>query len=66
MDHGDEGQQECQVCHVTTYSKFTCFECHEHQFGEIQEKHEEVNLSTIQLNDCTECHIDGLVHESSD
>jgi hypothetical protein len=66
IDHGDEGQQECQVCHVATYSEYSCYECHEHPIDEIQDKHEELYLSTIQLADCTECHLDGQVHEVSD
>lgn len=66
IDHGEEGPQECQVCHVAAYSEYTCYECHEHPFDEIQDQHEELNLSPIQLADCTECHLDGLVHESSD
>lgn len=66
IDHGDEGSQECQVCHVATYSEYTCYECHEHQVEEIRDKHEELDLSAIQLADCTACHLDGLVHEGSE
>lgn len=65
IDHGDEGQQECQVCHVVNYSEYTCYECHEHRSEEILDKHKELNLSDIQLANCTECHLDGLVHESN-
>lgn len=63
IDHGDQGQLECQVCHVTTYSEYTCYECHEHRFDEVQDKHRDLNISAIQLAACTECHMDGLVHE---
>jgi hypothetical protein len=27
------------------------------------EKHKELNVTADRLADCTECHIDGLVHE---
>lgn len=66
IDHGEEGQKECQVCHVASYSEYTCYECHTHTLDEVQDKHDELNLSANQLAVCTECHLDGQVHEVSD
>jgi hypothetical protein len=63
IDHGDQGDVECQVCHVSTYSQYSCYECHEHEVEEMLEKHKELNVTADRLADCTECHIDGLVHE---
>jgi hypothetical protein len=66
IDHGEQGELECQVCHVVTYSDYSCYECHEHPIDKIQDKHRELDISAVQLAVCTECHIDGLVHEPDD
>jgi hypothetical protein len=66
IDHGDQGDVECQMCHVSTYNQYSCYECHEHQKEEVVEKHKELNVTAERLAACTECHIDGLVHEHNE
>ena len=63
IDHGDQGESECQTCHVATYSEYSCYTCHEHTAEEVLEKHDDLNLPAGQLAACTDCHLDGLVHE---
>lgn len=66
IDHGDQGDVECQMCHVSTYNQYSCYECHEHQKEEVVEKHKELDVNADRLAACTECHIDGLVHEHNE
>lgn len=64
IDHGDhQGESECQTCHVVTYSEYSCYACHEHLPEEVQDKHSDLNLLASELSRCTECHLDGQVHE---
>lgn len=64
IDHGDQGEVECTVCHLSTYSEYTCYGCHEHEVNEIADKHKDLDISTAELANCTECHLDGFVHEA--
>lgn len=63
INHGEQPGDDCQLCHVSSYEQYTCYACHEHDQEEIFEKHEELNLSQKQLQNCTDCHMDGLVHD---
>ena len=63
IDHGEEGESECETCHTSTYVQYTCFSCHEHAPAEIDDKHQDLNLDAVELSNCTECHLDGQVHE---
>ncbi len=66
IDHGGEGESECQTCHLATYGEYTCNSCHEHSPAEVADKHSDLNLIAEQLLRCTECHLDGQVHEIVD
>lgn len=63
IDHGEEGESACETCHTSTYAEYTCFSCHEHTPTEIDDKHKDFNLTPVELSNCTECHLDGQVHE---
>jgi hypothetical protein len=63
IDHGEEGELACETCHSSTYAEYTCFSCHEHTPAEIDDKHKDLNLAPLELSNCTECHLDGSVHE---
>jgi hypothetical protein len=64
IDHGDEGEIACATCHTESYVTYTCYNCHEHDPGEIREKHVEEGIP--EFDDCMECHADGRVHEEGD
>jgi hypothetical protein len=63
IDHGDQGESECQTCHIASYGEYSCYACHEHSLEEVQDKHSDLNLLAAELSICTECHLDGQVHE---
>lgn len=57
-DHGDEDQQEYQIGQVACLSKYTSDQWHEHPLDEIQEKHEELGLSVVQMATYTDHNMD--------
>ncbi len=64
LDHGEERQLDCIACHTTTsYTDYTCTTCHEHNPDEIQDEHDELNLTQEELLNCIECHPTGKEHE---
>lgn len=63
LNHGADGELACETCHATTYNEYTCFSCHEHSADEMNEEHKELNKTADELSNCTECHLDGRVHE---
>jgi hypothetical protein len=64
LDHGEEGLVTCEVCHTTRYTEYTCYGCHEHQPGEILEKHQDDGITGSRFEDCMTCHPNGLEDES--
>jgi hypothetical protein len=63
MDHGEGGLIYCETCHTTRYTEYTCYGCHEHQPGDILNKHREEGISQVELVDCMACHPDGVKHD---
>jgi len=59
LDHGEENQSICETCHISTYVEYTCYSCHEHKPGDIEKKHDEVNITRQELQDCAGCHPTG-------
>jgi hypothetical protein len=57
-DHGDEDQQEYQIGQLASLSKFTSYQWHEQPLDEIQEKHEELGLSVVQMTTYTDHNMD--------
>jgi hypothetical protein len=62
LDHGDEGQIACVTCHTTTFNEFTCVECH--SAAEIDDEHDELNITPLELADCASCHPTGTKDEA--
>jgi len=63
IDHGDQGLVACEVCHAVRYTEYTCYGCHEHQPGEMIEKHQEEGITGSQLEACVDCHPNGFKEE---
>jgi hypothetical protein len=61
LDHGATAPLTCSTCHVLKYPDYTCYGCHEHQPGEISEKHLEEGISQAELPECARCHPSGQV-----
>jgi predicted CXXCH cytochrome family protein len=61
LDHGGEGQIACATCHVTSMVTFTCAECHSPV--EMVDEHDELGLTSAELNACTTCHVTGTEAE---
>jgi hypothetical protein len=59
LDHGEEGEVACQTCHTGGYVEYTCYGCHEHEPGDIVEKHQEEGIQDEALLDCVVCHPAG-------
>jgi hypothetical protein len=59
LDHGSDTNVACETCHTNGYSEYSCYGCHEHQQGEIFEKHNDLNLTDQELADCMQCHPAG-------
>jgi hypothetical protein len=51
----------CTECHPVTndYSIFTCTSCHEHNQGEMDDEHDEVQGYVYESNACLACHPTG-------
>ena len=62
LDHGDEGQIACVTCHTMTFNEFTCGECHSAK--EVDDEHDEFNLSPTELAACARCHPTGTKEEA--
>ncbi|MCB0667141.1 MAG: hypothetical protein KDC80_15030, partial [Saprospiraceae bacterium] len=58
--HGGEWDQ-CQDCHQSgnNYSLFTCLECHEHNQGEMDKEHRNVQGYSYNSTSCLACHPTG-------
>lgn len=59
LDHGGQGEIACRICHPSSYVEYTCYGCHEHETGEIAEKHKEEGIQDDALLDCAGCHPSG-------
>lgn len=66
LDHGEQGEIACATCHTASYTQQTCYGCHEHDPGETQARHAELNLSADELNDCAACHPTGREAEEGE
>lgn len=55
-NHGGAGGK-CSTCHPSTYGQYSCYACHEHDRGEIEQKHREEGIGSF--SDCARCHPTG-------
>jgi hypothetical protein len=62
LDHGDDGQIPCATCHVDSMATFTCVDCH--ASAEMVDEHDELRLTSAELNACTTCHVTGTSAET--
>ncbi|MDX1384782.1 MAG: cytochrome c3 family protein, partial [Thermoanaerobaculia bacterium] len=65
IDSGAHSQLDCSECHFNpnNYAAFTCTNCHEHQQGEMNDKHDEVGGYVYESSACLACHPDGREHD---
>jgi hypothetical protein len=63
INHGDQGESACESCHLATYGEYTCYTCHEHSPEEVANQHHDLELTVDEISNCTECHLDGQVHD---
>ncbi|MBK8902524.1 MAG: cytochrome c3 family protein [Anaerolineaceae bacterium] len=67
LDHGEQGMLECTVCHTSTsYTTYDCTTCHEHSLEQVQDEHDELNITQAELFDCATCHPTGTEDEAED
>jgi hypothetical protein len=66
LDHGGQDVVACEVCHTDRYTEYTCYDCHEHQEGEVIEKHREEGITGTRFEDCMACHPTGLESEDEE
>jgi hypothetical protein len=55
LNHGDGAT--CATCHPSSFTTYTCYGCHEHDEGEVREKHLDEGINNFQ--NCMECHPTG-------
>ena len=55
LNHGDGAT--CATCHPSSFTSYTCYGCHEHNEGDIREKHLEEGIGNFE--NCMECHPTG-------
>jgi len=66
IDHGNQGKVDCQVCHIASYAEYSCYTCHDHDPAEIRAEHIEEGISASELENCAECHPNGLEEEEDE
>ncbi|MCP5094810.1 MAG: hypothetical protein GY943_04585 [Chloroflexi bacterium] len=67
LNHGEQGELDCATCHTeTTYTTYTCTTCHEHNPEQVQQDHDELNLTQTDLLACATCHPTGITDEADD
>jgi hypothetical protein len=54
----------CSTCHPSALTGYTCYSCHEHNQGEIANKHREEGIGN--LNNCVRCHPSGREAEGGE
>ena len=57
LNHGGRRASSCSTCHPRTVSNYSCYGCHEHNRGEIENKHREESIQNF--NNCVRCHPTG-------
>jgi len=62
LGHGDGAT--CATCHPASFTTYTCYGCHEHDEGEVHEKHLDEGIGNFQ--NCMECHPTGDEHEGGE